>query len=167
MALFYTPHPSRYPDAGKDIPRAVIRGLAQSLPGDTTVLVGANIDDDKDKVEVDLIIISTHAVHVVEVKNYYRWPLIVTPNGPWYEELDPGGRRLIRGTLRGGHRFMPDAQAKYAAEVIARAYGQHGVRVYPYVLIPDPHPDSRIPPSHGAWARIVDGFDELLPNLRQ
>lgn len=173
MAYSYKPNRARYPRAGDDIPQKVIQDLARKLPLDAHVLVGSHPTDGKETAEVDLIVITRYALHVVEVKDL-RSRLLVDADGDWWEVPKSGKRRRVRGNRRGGRDRTPDAQAREDAELVKRAYLRFAtkmekgdLRVYPYVLIPYPHPESQIETSHGAWVRILDGVDSLLPSIRQ
>lgn len=177
MAQFYMPDPDRFPSAGHDIPPNVIETLVAYLPEDASVLVGAHLSDGGMTVEADLVIITSYAIHVVEVKNY-KLPLIITANGPWQKINGDGTVSKLSGNDLGSGQIMPDAQADRAADQVARVYQRYispsdprgsGLwpRVSPYVLIPSPHPKCEIDVAHGQRSRLLVGTDQLIPNLRQ
>ena len=100
MAYFYRPDCTRFPKAGEDIPQKVISDLARQLYRDAHVLVGSHPADGNETAEVDLIVITHHPLHVVEVKNLSE-RLFISADGPWYEQLGSGRRQRVKGNRRG------------------------------------------------------------------
>lgn len=180
MARFYIPDPHRKPEAGEDIPKETLKALAANLAPDDSVIICADITEgskESERREADLVIITSRALHVIEVKDL-RDPLVVTPNGPWTERDASGNLSPVRANLRGGHEEPPDLQAKKNADLVQEIYCRTGLpkmayardskpRAYPYVLIPRPNSQNEIAKGRGAWVRIVEGVDELFTELSQ
>jgi hypothetical protein len=157
----------------EDLSATLVRDLAQRLQDDALAIC-LNVDIGR---RPDLVIITPHAVHVIEIKDKIG-NIHIDPDGRWW--LD--GEEIVN--LYREQPETPVQQAENTANHVrtrlfklfkSRKMTFNG-RVYAYVLVPNPSPDTRSTlaafrvstwlKQHHRHVWITLGLDELVERIK-
>ena len=166
MARYFIPNSSANSDPAKRIPRELWPALDEAIPIDAVVCVGLNIN----KRDVDIAIFTKSKVHVIESKNYTRYPVTFVPNQGLCEVIDGAYKPINNTRLRNGVVEEENAVKQAEKEMGAVGYSLrmlgYSCDIYPYISVPHPVIGSDVRKA-GIFVWIKLGISNLMYAIQE